>query len=167
MREGKRERYVYVYTYLLFPELGLENVGGVADGPHFLKPSLHSRQPDLHLVPFRLVSLAVPEHRVQLRLPLHHFRVHLVPVLPQLRNWNNNRADVLKRSPLYPLYISIFFFLSVSHCVCGKKQAQRDTVEENAKLIWKEGDNVSYSCIAINVKKWTVFAMWKEKMDAY
>lgn len=93
--ERERERYIY----LLFPELRLENVGGVADGPHFLQPSFHSRQPDLHLVPFRLVSLAVPEHRVQLRLPLHHFRVHLVPMLPQLRNWNNNRA-VFKRSPL-------------------------------------------------------------------
>lgn len=95
----ERQREIYIYIYLLFPELRLENVGGVADGPHFLQPSFHSRQPDLHLVPFRLVSLAVPEHRVQLRLPLHHFRVHLVPMLPQLRNWNNNRA-VFKRSPL-------------------------------------------------------------------
>lgn len=95
----KWERKRDIYIYLLFPELRLENVGGVADGPHFLQPSFHSRQPDLHLVPFRLVSLAVPEHRVQLRLPLHHFRVHLVPMLPQLRNWNNNRA-VFKRSPL-------------------------------------------------------------------
>lgn len=123
---------IYIYTYLLFSELGLENIGGVADGPHFLQPSFHSRQPDLHLVPFRLVSLAVPEHRVQLRLPLHHFRVHLVPVLPQLRNWNNNRADVPFSNVLFytiitpRLYVSqprmiSFFSFSVSHCACGKK----------------------------------------------
>lgn len=153
MREGKR--CMCIYMYLLFSELGLENIGGVADGPHFLQPSFHSRQPDLHLVPFRLVSLAVPEHRVQLRLPLHHFRVHLVPVLPQLRNWNNNRADVpfsnvLLYTIITPrLYVSqprmiSFFSFSVSHCACGKKYGVtwHACLEEKVNvLISREGDN--------------------------
>ena len=102
-------------AYLLFPELCLENIGSVPDGPHFLQPSFHSRQPDLHLVPFGLVSLTVPEHRVQLRLPLHHFRVHFVPVLPQLRNCNNNRTDV----PFsYDLCATIFAFVPISSTIC-------------------------------------------------
>lgn len=155
----ERERdvyvYIYIYTYLLFSELGLENIGGVADGPHFLQPSFHSRQPDLHLVPFRLVSLAVPEHRIQLRLPLHHFRVHLVPVLPQLRNWNNNRADVpFSNVLLYHYNASIirfptkndffFFFLCVPLRVWKEiwRNVTRVPVEEKVNvLISREGDN--------------------------
>lgn len=153
MREGKR--CMCIYMYLLFSELGLENIGGVADGPHFLQPSFHSRQPDLHLVPFRLVSLAVPEHRVQLRLPLHHFRVHLVPVFPQLRNWNNNRADVpfsnvLLYTIITPrLYVSqlrmiFFFFLCVPLRVWKEiwRNVTRVPVEEKVNvLISREGDN--------------------------
>lgn len=126
-------------AYLLFPELCLENIGSVPDGPHFLQPSFHSRQPDLHLVPFGLVSLTVPEHRVQLRLPLHHFRVHFVPVLPQLRNCNNNRTDV----PFsYDLCATIFAFVPISSTICIYLLVCRciKTVKRDTHCRWKARD---------------------------
>ena len=72
------------WVYLLFLELSLEDVCGVADVGHPLDPRLHPREPSVHLDPLPLVPLAVAEHRVQLRLPLEHLAVRLVPVLPQL-----------------------------------------------------------------------------------
>ena len=72
--------------YLLLAQLRLEDVGRVADGAHPLEARLHARQPDLDLAALRLEALAVAQHRVQLRLALHHLRVRLIPVLAQLRH---------------------------------------------------------------------------------
>jgi hypothetical protein len=77
--------------YLLFAQLRFENVGGVSDGSHAVHARLHARQPRLDFLFFGVIALAVHQQRVQLRLPLHHFGVGLLPVLPQLSHCNNGK----------------------------------------------------------------------------
>lgn len=68
-------------TYLLLPQLRLQDVCGVGGRCHPVQARLHPLQPDVRLLPLGLVPLGVGQHGVQLGLALHHLAVGLFPVL--------------------------------------------------------------------------------------